>query len=63
MLPLYMGITDAAKYAGIGRDALFEFVNSVDPPPYLLIGKRKYIQVAELATYLERKQEVRNVSK
>ena len=63
MLPLYMSVTDAAKYAGIGRDSMLEFSNSIDPPPYLMVGKRKYIQVAELPAYLERKQEVRNVSK
>lgn len=59
-MPLYMSIDEAAEYAGIGQKAMREFANSTDPPPYLRLGSKKMIQVAALADYLERKQEVRS---
>ena len=34
-MKLYMTISDAAAYAGIGVNTLRAYVNSADPPPYL----------------------------
>lgn len=58
-MTLYMTIEEAAEYAGIGKHAMYAFANSSDPPPYLRLGKKRLIQTAALAAYLERKQEVR----
>ena len=61
-MPLYVTAEEAAQYAGIGRNAMYEFLNSSDPPPFLRVGKKRLIQTAALEAYLERKQEVRNGS-
>lgn len=57
--PLYMDVKQAAAYVGIGEKAMRDYVNSVDPPPYLMNGNRKLLQVAALAEYFEKRQEVR----
>lgn len=57
--PLYLPITEAAEYVGIGEKAMRDFVNSADPPPYLKVGNKRLLQVAALPAYFERKQEVR----
>lgn len=57
--PLYLPINEAAAYVGIGINAMRDFVNSADPPPYLKVGNKKLLQVAALPTYFEDKQEVR----
>jgi hypothetical protein len=54
--PLYMSAPEAAEYVGIGINCLREFMNSSDPPPMLLIGKKRYLQVSGLEHYFERKQ-------
>ena len=58
-MPVYITVEEAASYVGIGKNLLWEYVRSDDPPPYLLVGKRDIrLQRAALATYFERKQEV-----
>lgn len=57
--PLYLPIVEAAEYVGIGVNAMRDYVNSSDPPPYLKVGNRRMLQVAALPAYFERKQEVR----
>lgn len=37
------------------------YVDSIDPPPYLMVGNRRMLQVAALPAYLERKQDVRDL--
>lgn len=59
MSPLYMTVKQAAQYAGIGEHTMRDFLASADPPPYLRIGRKRLIQAAALAGYLERKQEVK----
>lgn len=58
--PLYLTVEEAARYAGIGVNAMREFVDSHDPPPILEIGssrkKRKYVERDGLARYLRAKQ-------
>lgn len=61
--PLYMNVRDAAAYVGIGEKALRDYVNSADPPPYLMNGQKKMLQVAALADYVEKRQEVRSAKK
>lgn len=61
--PLYMNVRDAAAYVGIGEKALRDYVNSADPPPYLMNGKKLMLQVAALADYFEERQEVRSAKK
>ena len=58
-MKLYMTISDAAAYAGIGVNTMRAYVNSADPPPYLKVGNRVMIQTAALAPYLEKKQEIK----
>jgi hypothetical protein len=57
-VPLYLTVSDAAAYAGIGRDLLLRYMDSDDPPPYLKVGNRRMLQVSRLGDYLERKQDV-----
>ncbi|WP_072500337.1 excisionase [Olsenella phocaeensis] len=58
--PLYLTVEEAARYAGIGVNAMRAFVDSHDPPPILEIGssrnKRKYVERDGLARYLRAKQ-------
>ena len=61
--PLYMNVRDAAAYVGIGEKALRDYVNSTDPPPYLMNGQKKMLQVAALADYFEQRQEVKRAKK
>lgn len=56
---LYMTIEEAAAYVGIGINTMRNYANSKDPPPYLLIGKKKLLQVAALADYFHERQEVK----
>ena len=56
---LYMSIEEAAAWAGIGKQAMYDFANSQDPPPMLVIGRNRKIQRAKLPAYLERKQQVK----
>lgn len=60
-MKLYLTITEAAQYAGIGEHTMRDFLDSADPPPYLRIGRKRLIQASALAGYLERKQEVREI--
>ncbi len=55
-LPLYLGVKDAAAWAGIGQGAMECFVKSIDPPPHMLIGRKVYVETASLPEYLRRKQ-------
>lgn len=59
VLPLYLTVEQAAEYAGVGVKRMREWVNSADPPPYLLVGRERHVETAALPRYLERKQEVR----
>ena len=61
--PLYLDVRDAAAYVGIGEKAMRDYVNSTDPPPYLMNGQKKMLQVAALADYFEERQEVRRAKK
>lgn len=61
--PLYMNVRDAAAYVGIGEKAMRDYVNSTDPPPYMVLGNKRMLQVAALADYFEQRQEVRSGQK
>lgn len=57
--PLYLTIEEAASYTGIGESAMRSYVNSVDPPPMLVIGNKggkRLIERAGLVDYLRGKQ-------
>ena len=56
---LYLSISEAAEFVGVGVSTMREYVNSSDPPPYLKVGKKKLLQKAALASYFEERQEVR----
>ena len=56
---LYLSISEAAEFVGVGVSTMREYVNSSDPPPYLKVGKKKLLQRAALADYFEQRQEVR----
>lgn len=61
--PLYLDVKQAAAYVGIGVKAMRDYVNSTDPPPYLMNGQKKMLQVAALVPYFEERQEVRRAKK
>ena len=56
---LYLTIHEAAEYVGIGRNAMYDYVNSSDPPPFLRVGNRRLLQKAALEDYFENLQEVK----
>ena len=56
---LYLTVRDAAKYVGIGENAMRDFVNSKDPPPFMRLGKKVLIEKAALAPYFRERQEVK----
>lgn len=56
---LYLSVRDAAEYVGIGINTMRSFVNSKDPPPYMLVGKKVMLEKAALAPYFRERQEVR----
>lgn len=56
---LYLNVRDAAKYVGIGEKAMRDYVNSSDPPPYLMNGNKVMLEKAALAPYFKGKQEVK----
>lgn len=57
---LYLTAKEAAKYVGIGEKKMHDYLNSSDPPPYLLVGKEKRPQRKALEAYFENLQEVRS---
>ena len=52
---LYLTVEEAAKYAGIGINAMRTYIDSAYQPPILMVGSRRYIQRGGLARYLEEK--------
>lgn len=56
---IYLNVRDAAKYVGIGEKAMRDFVNSKDPPPYLMNGNKVMLEKAALAPYFRERQEVK----
>ena len=56
---LYLSVRDAAEYVGIGEKAMRDYVNSSDPPPYLMNGNKVMLEKAALAPYFKGKQEVK----
>ena len=56
---LYLNVRDAAKYVGIGEKAMRDYVNSADPPPYLMNGNKIMLEKAALAPYFKERQEVK----
>ena len=56
---LYLSVNDAAKYVGISARALRDYVNSSDPPPYLMNGNKIMLEKAALAPYFKERQEVK----
>lgn len=57
-LPLYVSVEQAAKLAGIGRDRMYEYVNSrADPIPQMRVGRgRTLIRTSAIPEYLKRKE-------
>lgn len=57
-LPLYVSVEQAAKLAGIGRDRMYEYVNSrADPIPQMRVGKgRTLIRTSAIPEYLRRRE-------
>lgn len=56
---LYLTVDEAVKYVGIGVNAMRDRVNSKDPPPHMMNGRKVLLQKAGLAPYFEQRQEVR----
>jgi excisionase family DNA binding protein len=56
---LYLTVDEAAEYVGIGRNAMYDYLNSANPPPFLRVGNKRLLQKAALADYFEERQEVK----
>ena len=56
---LYLTAQEAADYVGIGVKKMRDYLNSTNPPPYLLVGGEKRVQRKALEPYFESLQEVR----
>jgi hypothetical protein len=56
---LYLNAEQAAEWANVGVQYVYDCLNSADPPPHLKIGKKRLIQAAAWPGYLEAKQEVK----
>ena len=56
---LYLSVDEAAEYVGIGRNAMYDYMNSKNPPPHLRVGNKRLLQKAALEDYFEKLQEVR----
>ena len=54
--PLYLTVKQAAAYAGIGEGTMRDYVASADPPPMLIVGRKRYLQRDGLERYLEERQ-------
>ena len=52
----YESIKDAAKESGISEKRLREYVNSLDPPPILVQGGKKLLNMEGLKAYLKEKE-------
>lgn len=57
-LPLYVSVERAAKLAGIGRDLMYEYVNSrADPIPQMRVGRSKtLIRTSAIPEYMRRRE-------
>lgn len=54
-VPLYLPVKEAAEYAGIARNIMYEWVNKpVDHIPYIKCGKRRLVRVSAIAEYAKR---------
>lgn len=56
---LYLTISEAAQYVGIGTNLMRDLVNNSTPPPFLKVGNKRLLQKAALADYFEKLQEVK----
>lgn len=59
MEKLYLTVEEAAQYVGVGANYMRDLLNSVNPPPYLKVGKKRLLQRAALPAYFEDMQEVK----
>lgn len=58
MYPLYMDSKTASEYSGLSEHEIKEMLRSIDPPPYMTVGNRRYIERDGLKSYLRRLQSV-----
>lgn len=56
---LYLSVPEAAEYVGVGERYMYDLVNGSNPPPYLLVGRKRLLQKAALENYFESLQEVK----
>ena len=52
----YLTIAEAAKVTGLSERQLREYVNSLDPPPYIQYGNKKLLNMEGLKEYLKGKE-------
>lgn len=53
---LYLTVRQAALYVGVSETTIYAYVNSVDPPPMLLVGNMRYLEREGLVRYLRERQ-------
>lgn len=56
MEPWYLPIEQAAKRAGISAKQLRDYVNGSDPPPHLMSGRKKLLNMEALKAYLKARE-------
>lgn len=54
--PWYLPVPEAAKVAGISERQLRDYVNSIDPPPRLMSGRKALVSMDGLRDYLKKKE-------
>lgn len=56
MEPWYLPVEQAAKRAGISAKQLRDYLYSSDPPPHLMSGRKKLLNMDKLRVYLESRE-------
>lgn len=55
--PLYVGVKEAARLAGVSREQMYEWVNrKADPMPHIERGVRKMVRVSAIPGYARREE-------
>ena len=54
--PWYLPIEQAAKVAGVSAKQLRDYANGSDPPPHLMSGRKKLLNMEGLKAYLKARE-------
>ena len=54
--PWYLPVDEAAKVTGLSTKLLRGYVNSSDPPPHLMSGRKRLLNMEALRAYLKARE-------